>query len=1290
MIRDKEHLPQHVRDCVSVFTRPFTIIEYTDRYQFGTGRLNVQPQQQNDKYIDISTDIDQSEDPKVTIEILKEWVGELSSNDLKGIKGMFNINRENLIQLFSEDVIPKLMATDPRNYESTLPYNSSSSIANNRLFVECCEITFDIGNIEPMFGSLCLYDLENNAKLSETYHFNTNSKEMLEKLSLMDLSSTISDPSTLTSKAIFSISHKSPSIYLLVRIEKVLRGDPELFYDTYQRGTLKPKKLAKYIAEVDEMCSRFGDYRQPFVWSAIPLFDSQGQLLYHDKEELSIDLYRFTKDIGDEYISDRIQGMIQKKLKPLPGRFALKLRMVRENETFANLVDPSLNPIIDSNNNNINQIERTFTPGSRAAIKQTSSISSVIETLSGGSMIREIREFPVNYSSSQPILTYAHDLYIYPKFANFTNLASANRTITLELSLLNTDQLPPSVNANSKNFECAIYGKSCNQKFSETAISVVTYHNKKPQFYDEFKIKLPPILQPTHHLLFTVKHVTISKKNSIPDELIGYCVLKLMDENSQWVIGTDFQLNAFVELPENYTSSDVSDNLKTVGNRPAVDLKMKLHSSIWSNDPYLQDFFYSYSYLQSSSTDYDTEKVCKALRSLPKTSLEEIFLFLPMILDELFNIISSPFPSIGVEGFWCLINILTRIVQTQNRSTRQPFLESYVAYLFQNGASENFAVYEEVCYHWASVLLNKPHSISSNFLEEMCKFSWFLFEITSKSMVLKLNSSKLNIPREKRYSKDFLESLDELLTNLLTVVQIHTNHSDSLHLAVNLNSDIGYFFKDIINVMDRGVVLDFIGKYVRDLNPNRNAILERLKFQFLGIICDHEHYIPLNIPIKVEIDTVANLSSRLWEKHFLVGLLLHEVLALQLSPEAENRLIGIEFLRNLLLRHSLDPRYQMIEKQMRISGLYFPYLLNICEDKTRAVLSFDNRNEKKIWLICVLYLLKSCDPELLKCWWLKETQSNLRFFFAILNDCLETFESTNENNLSQLSARMSIRTSISMTRRNNVRQKDIAQQSLARQSILNSQKLMRKPTNIVLKNINLIKSKDVILFKEVCITVLNSLMEFMHSMETELKEENSDIMENAISTVILLLKKSQSVSFLKLLLLNIQVIINKYPEVFFLYQNNYSGQIIYELLRHCCFDSHEVRSISLTVWFNMFEINYRAAKGNNISRMKYQSIISISKLIGEGSKQYSYFSMAISALEKETLNNIKEEGLKDLILNLTTNLSNILEKSIKIRECDYDPESTAHYYYEIIRSYEDAPELQVLFFFPPVYLFIYF
>lgn len=38
---------------------------------------------------------------------------------------------------------------------------------------------------------------------------------------------------------------------------------------------------------------------------------------------------------------------------------------------------------------------------------------------------------------------------------------------------------------------------------------MVSCHAKNPTYYDEFKIRLPPLLTPKHHLLFTLYHLPL-------------------------------------------------------------------------------------------------------------------------------------------------------------------------------------------------------------------------------------------------------------------------------------------------------------------------------------------------------------------------------------------------------------------------------------------------------------------------------------------------------------------------------------------------------------------------------------------------------------------------------------------------------------------------------------------------------------------------------------------------------------------------------------------------------------
>ncbi len=76
----------------------------------------------------------------------------------------------------------------------------------------------------------------------------------------------------------------------------------------------------------------------------------------------------------------------------------------------------------------------------------------------------------------------------------------------------------------------AIYGQVSTAALKTYGLSSVTYHTKTPQFYDEFKIKLPLQLTEKHHLLFTFYHVACQNKANKPsaeavETPVGYSVL---------------------------------------------------------------------------------------------------------------------------------------------------------------------------------------------------------------------------------------------------------------------------------------------------------------------------------------------------------------------------------------------------------------------------------------------------------------------------------------------------------------------------------------------------------------------------------------------------------------------------------------------------------------------------------------------------------------------------------------------------------------------------------------------
>ncbi|CAB4035178.1 dedicator of cytokinesis 11, partial [Paramuricea clavata] len=100
------------------------------------------------------------------------------------------------------------------------------------------------------------------------------------------------------------------------------------------------------------------------------------------------------------------------------------------------------------------------------------------------------------------------------------------------------------------------------------------------------------------------------------------------------------------------------------------------------------------------------------------------------------------------------------------------------------------------------------------------------------------------------------------------------------------------------------------------------------RFDFLRIICQHEHYIPLNLPLDCRATGELyeyELTDSYCKNHFLCGLLLRQV-SQALAGGRLIRKMAIRIFRDLLVKHELDVRYSEKEKQSRIAALYLPFL----------------------------------------------------------------------------------------------------------------------------------------------------------------------------------------------------------------------------------------------------------------------------------------------------------------------------------------------------------------------------
>lgn len=94
----------------------------------------------------------------------------------------------------------------------------------------------------------------------------------------------------------------------------------------------------------------------------------------------------------------------------------------------------------------------------------------------------------------------------------------------------------------------------------------------------------------------------------------------------------------------------------------------------------------------------------------------------------------------------------------------------------------------------------------------------------------------------------------------------------------------------------------------------------------MEIISSHEHFIALNLPNNTKTTGDMSLSGGFIERHYLIGLFLHEFEGLLANDRADIRIRAIGVLRSMLLRHDRDPRCKDRKISEKVYNLYLPVM----------------------------------------------------------------------------------------------------------------------------------------------------------------------------------------------------------------------------------------------------------------------------------------------------------------------------------------------------------------------------
>ncbi|XP_022797946.1 dedicator of cytokinesis protein 11-like [Stylophora pistillata] len=797
-----------------------------------------------------------------------------------------------------------------------------------RLLLECEELKFRLlrtmhdcseANIEPFFLSIALFDAKLGAKISEDFHCDLNDASTEEMLHGSDLienghanGNGVDHPAvnsreleyTCPRKAIFSITNPHQEVYLVIRIEKVLQGSISSCVEPYLKSG-DTKKIAQKAHKLAEICCKsLGQYAMPFAWAARPLFNGDGEL---DTGE-STSIYKQDREkLSDEEVLKLLSNYSATKEKfkqqTIPG--TLQVSVKKYFEGIPNSLTSSLVPV-----------------------KPWDDSLNVRPTV-------EVEEFSESCpEAAHPHIFYVNNFYVYPLSLNYSNqkVFSKARNISVKIEFRDSDD------ENAKPLKC-IYKKKGSPGFTTHAFAAVVHHCTTPTFYEEVKIKLPTQLTEKHHVFFTFQHIACEQTKSSsgtgsvkgkpqPIETpVGYAWMPVLQgsimktEESNLLVGQ--------VAPSGYLSAYFAGLKKATGpdlkwvdkEKPLFKVSTRLVSTVNTLDLEVDNFFRHCQRFDGSPA-MDIEMV-KLLKLLNAVAVGTVARFLPVIFDQLFHILvvtENEDVSLNV------VRVLIRITAQLHGANRLEALNSYVKYVFitDQPLDNKNTIHEQLSKYLMTTL--KPGADPA-VVNDLMMLSWFFFEIIVKSMAQTLvQSDKL-----KRMNREswFPESYNRCLENFLQafVPQIISRLKDQPQIAKEANFHLACFTKDCFTYLDRGFVFQMISYYSEQFKDSDTQMLE-FKFEFLQVVCNHEHYIPLNLPLDVRtLGGVheCELTDDYCKRYFLVGLLLREVSS-ALTQGRHIRKLAIRVLRNMLVKHELDDRYDGEQKQARICTLYLPLL----------------------------------------------------------------------------------------------------------------------------------------------------------------------------------------------------------------------------------------------------------------------------------------------------------------------------------------------------------------------------
>ncbi|XP_064456848.1 dedicator of cytokinesis protein 9-like isoform X3 [Ornithodoros turicata] len=879
-------------------------------------------------------------------------------------------NRQNLYSIYP-DLQKSTNLSVVSNYERHVePFKED---LHTRVFVRCEEVKFklqapldcDKGSlcqVEPYITTMAVYDVRRMRKVSEDFYFDVNNaylRNMLPKtLRRKSAGSTTCNGASLKElgeewlafprQAVFTIQRPEPELFLVVRIEKVLQGSINQASESYLRHGSDARQGTKAQKLARTCCQRLGHYRMPFAWAAKPIFTRFSCELDRSPDFGHIyrqDSARLSEDDILKHLSDLRRPEKSKHFTVIPGQIKATIKQLKPDEILENTLTASSVPVVPF------PVPPTKDP-----------------TL-------EIQQFPTEVAAdSSPFCSYLSHLYVYPKNLRYDSqkaFAKA-RNVSCCVELRDGDE------EDTKALKC-IRGRPGESLYVSQSFTAVTHHCVNPDFYEEVKLVLPVNLHDRHHLLFTFYHVSCDtkRKDGPVESIVGYSWQPLLSKGRLNIDESVLPVSS--NLPPGYLSYKPlglgrgfsgPDVRMVDGGKELFRVNLKLVSTVYTKDQHLQNFFaHCQKLLENKIPGPDTgtlvkeqaiasveseagREISKLVKALHAVDGSTVIHFLPTILNQLLKLIVS---TNNEEVSLNAVRVLIHVVNCVHDAGKEDLLHSYVQFMFVTEPSQgsNFStVHEELTKSLANIL--KMSNADFLVIHKLLHHAWFFFQLLAKSMAQHLlNTDRIKMQRHERFSQEYMASVQVLIN---TVVPHILQKFKELRTEIrHANQSLAHFCKRCFSLMDRGFVFKLINSYLEAFKPGDEMELQCYKFDFLEIVCSHEHFIALSLPslkgtytrghaksTKDKGDEASScdyeaeycLSEEFCRNHFLVGALLLELrAALTEVQKVRQRAIGV--ICNLLAKHAFDDRIQGKAQQARVVSLYLPLISILLENINR-------------------------------------------------------------------------------------------------------------------------------------------------------------------------------------------------------------------------------------------------------------------------------------------------------------------------------------------------------------------